>query len=68
MDEFLPMVYVLSHKDFGPIPTHGLGRPHIRFWASWVEKIKNFVFKNTKGIRRPPPVDPGYVFFPRLQK
>ena len=47
MDEFLPMVYVLSHKDFGPIPTHGLGRPHIRFWASWVEKIKNFVFKNT---------------------
>ena len=47
MDEFLPMVYVLSHKDFGPIPTHGLARPHIRFWASRVEKIKIFVYKNT---------------------
>ena len=43
MDELLPMVYVLSHIDLGPIPTHGLARPHIRFWAFWVVKTKFFV-------------------------
>ena len=47
MDELLPMVHDLSHIDFGPVPTHGLARPHIRFWASWVVKIKFFVSNAT---------------------
>ena len=47
MDELLPMVHDLSHIDFGSIPTHGLARPNIRFWASWVEKTNFFVFDAT---------------------
>ena len=47
MDELLPMVHDLSHIDFGPIPTHGLARPHIRLWAFWVLKAKFFVFDVT---------------------
>ena len=47
MNELPPMVHDISHIDFGPVPTHGLARPHIRFWASWVVKIKFFVSNAT---------------------